>query len=299
MFFLDELYRDKQKYPEYPADKDYIDKYLFYRRQDDDIDVDACEQNMKIYRRVNPLISREAIIKGQSEHNRSQEKYELDDNGRIYRGETIVNCMQLLLQIVNYDSEEEVITTRDFEKIESGIKKSSVLADHPEMRKLLNEFVGKCGCVGNYFAIPYKEGASLNQAKGRLRQGGYRYTFVDSSDTYFRVCYNYFEEGEKDACCVTRLIDEEYMIWKERYVGHWDTFIADNCFQDFTGSDKKPIRLWNKTDQGFFTDLKNYMEKAIHVLSEREKRIKAAFDSPNIRNLEKGILLKNQKEQKK
>lgn len=274
MFFLDKLYGGKT---EYPADKDFIDKYLFYRRQKDDIDVDVCRGNMEIYRGTNPLISRNAEIIKQREFNRSHQKFELSDNGQIYRGETIVNCMQLLLQIVNYDSKEEVIIAGDFEEIESGIKKSSVLADHFGMWELLNKFVEKCGCEGNYFAIPYKAGFSLNRAKGRLRQGGYGYTFVDSSDTYFRVCYDYFVKGQKN-CSITKLIDEKYMIWKDRYAGHWDVFIADNCFQNFMGSDKKPIKLWNKTDQGFSTDLKNYMEKAVHVLSEREKRINDMVD---------------------
>lgn len=204
---------------------------------------------------------------------KSHKKFELLDNGQIYRGETIINCMQLLLQIVNYDNKDTLITSSDFEKISNGIKKSSVLANNPEMKKLLNTFVKKCYCEGNFFAIPFFEGFSLNTAKGKLKQGGYGYIFVDSSDTYFNVCYNFFVNGQ--SCCqITRLIDEKYGVWKERYLNNgWNTFVTDNYFQDFMDFDGRPLRLWNKTSEGFSIDLENYLKSAITVLSNREKRI--------------------------
>ncbi len=192
MFLLDELYKGNLNYP---VNGDYIDKFLFYRSQNDDIDVDVCEIIIDQYKQTNPLISQAAKKIEQRSHNRSHKKFELSDNGQIYRGETIINCMQLLLQIVNYDNEDSLITSSDFDEIYYGIQKSSVLVNNSEMKSLLNMFVKKCYCEGNFFSIPFIEGFSLNQAKGKLKQRGYQYTFVDSSDTYFKVCYNFFVNG--------------------------------------------------------------------------------------------------------
>ncbi len=50
-------------------------------------------------------------------------------------------------------------------------------------------------------------------------------------------------------------------------------FVSDNSFQDFMGSSGRPLKLWNKTDEGFAKDLEHYLRCAINVLSNREKRI--------------------------
>lgn len=270
MFLLDELYKDNLKYP---VNGDYIDKFLFYRSQNDDIDVDVCEINIINYKQTNSLIGKDALIIKQGSNNKSYKKFELSDKGQIFRGETLINCMQILLQIVNYDSEETLITSKDFEEISNGIKNSSILANNPELRKLLDLFARECYCEGNFFAIPFIEGSSLNTAKGKLKQRGYGYTFVDSSDTYFKVCYNYFVKGVC-GCQVTRLIDEKYNVWKKRYLGNgWNTFITDNFFQAFMDSDGKPKQLWNKTCCGLEVDLENYLKNAIAALSTRSKSI--------------------------
>lgn len=270
MFLLDKLYEDNANYP---IDGDYIDKFLFYRSQKDDIDVDVCEINIDNYKQTNQLISQEARKNEQRSYNKSHKKFELVDNDQIYRGETIINCMQLLLQIVNYDNKDTIITSKDFEEIINGIKNSSVLANNPKMKELLNTFVEKCYCEGNFFAIPFIAGFSLNRAKGKLKQGGYEYTFVDSSDTYFKVCRNFFVNGQS-GCQLTRLIDEKYYVWKTRYSGDgWKKFVSDNFFQDFMDCDGEPLRLWNKTSEGFEKDLERYLESAIRVLSNREKGI--------------------------
>lgn len=179
--------------------------------------------------------------------------------------------MQILLQIVKYDNKDSLITVNNIDEICNGIKKSSVLFNN-EMRSLLNKFAEKCYCEGNFFAIPFKSGFSLNRAKAKLKLQGYQYTFVDSSDTYFKVCYDYFVNGQ-NVCQLTKLIDLKYEMWKERYRHNWGLFISDNCFQDFMDLDGKPLRLWNKSEDGFSRDLKNYLRKAIDVLSKREERV--------------------------
>lgn len=68
MFLLDELYKNNSNYP---INGDYIEKFLFYRSQNDDIDVDVCEINIDNYKQMNPLISQEAKKTEQRSYNKS------------------------------------------------------------------------------------------------------------------------------------------------------------------------------------------------------------------------------------
>lgn len=271
MFLIDKLYKDNPNYTTNDTEN-YIDKFLFYRKENDDIDIDVCETNIDNYKLTNPLINKDAKKVQQNVFNKSHKKFELIDNGQIYRGDTLINCMQVLLQIVNYDNEDTLITSSNFDEIKNGIKNSSILNNNPKLYKLLNEFVKKCYCEGNFFAIPYIEGYSLNQAKGKLKHQGYTNPFVDSSDTFFKVTYNYFVNG-KSSCQLTKFIDEKYDILKKNYCNNWNLFIEHNYFQDFVNLDGTPKYLWNKTDKGFAFDLENYLTNAISALSNREKRI--------------------------
>lgn len=99
MFFLDKLFEDNQ---EYPNNGSVVEKFLFYRKRNDDIDVDVCEENVNNYKKTNPLINNNAEIRLQK---KSRKKYELIDGESCFRGETLINCMQIILQIVNYDND--------------------------------------------------------------------------------------------------------------------------------------------------------------------------------------------------
>lgn len=270
MFILDELYRTDEMYPHKGS---CVEKFLYYREQKDDIDADVCYQNVKQYCKKNPLISKDATIEKQHSNNKSSSKYQINDNGMVYRGETLINCMQVLLQIVNYENELERITSDDIDKIRDGLKNSSILNENLMLKEKLEDFVKHCYSGGNFFAIPYISGFSLNQAKVKLKQRGNRYTFVDSSDTYFKVCYNYFVEGV-NGCQLTRFIEEKYLNWKKRYYGKegWLLFINDNCFSSFMVNNK-PIKMWNNTKDGFVKDLERYLDIAINALSDREKML--------------------------
>lgn len=268
MYLLDELYKDNENYP---VDGSFIDKFLFYRKQDDDIDVDVCEQNIKIYRSLNPLIKDSAEIVKQPRDNKLNKKYEIHDGNNIYRGETIISCMQLLLQIVNYTNPEEKIYSKDIDKISNDLK--LFISKNPKFENLLNQFAKKCYSEGNFFAIPFISGYSLNQAKGKLKESGRKYTFIDSSDTYFKVCYNYFTKGIN---CreLTEYIDKQYSVWKNRYCkkGGWESFLEDNQFHSFVDNNE-PKKLWNNTNDGFIKDLENYLNLAIKALTDREEII--------------------------
>lgn len=268
MFILDELYKEDKMYPHTES---YSERFLYYRNQKDDIDADVCYQLLELYCKTNPMISQKAVIVEQPSKKKTSSKYQIIDNDMIYRGETLINCMQVLLQIVNYENDLEKITTKDIDKIREGLKASTILKQNFQLRNKLEEFVMRCYGGGNFFAIPYVEGFSLNQAKAKLKQQGNRYTFLDSSDTYFKVCYNYFTKGT-NCCQLTRFIEEKYINWKERYCveGGWDIFIKDNNFSSFMNNNE-PIKMWNNTKDGFAKDLERYLDIAINALSEREK----------------------------
>lgn len=266
MFILDELYKEDKNYP---ITGSFCDRFLYYRGKDDDIDADVCIQNINMYYDTTPLISHDAEIRMQRDYNKSQKKYEIIDADYSYRGETIINCMQLLLQIVNYENTIERVTSSDIEKIKMCLKNSAILKKNPILEEKLETFVKKCYGKGNFFAIPFVDGYSLNRAKGVLKQSGNNYIFLDSSDTYFRVCYNYFVKGI-NACRLTKLIDEKYLNWKERYCGEkgWERFIEDNQFGGFV-KNGIPFKMWNNTERGFAKDLESYLDLAIKALSGR------------------------------
>lgn len=269
MFFLDELYRDNQ---DYLKNRSTIEKFIFYRRNNDDIDIDVCKQNIENYIVTNPCISDAAKIVEQASYNKSKKKYQIVDGKNVFRGETLINCMQILLQIVNFDDEDTQIRSGDYDEILNGIKKSSILAGNERMCLLLNSFIEECYSEGNFFAIPFISGYSLNIAKGKLKQKGYQCCMFDSADTYFNVCFNYYTKGEV-SCQLIKYIDGHYDIWKNRYINHWSLFVEDNLFQDFVDDKYIPIQMWKMDTGDIKKDLEDYFERTIFSLSERRKRI--------------------------
>lgn len=278
MFLLDELYKNDNGYP---SNGSYVEKFLYYKERDDDIDADVCLQNVDIYLRTNPLVGAQAEIVPQPENNKAKKKYEIHDGSVIYRGETLINCMQFLLQIVNFENENGKIWTKDHKEIRNGLNHSRILnANNGKLGKLTEQFVEKCYSSGNFFAIPFSRGASLNLAKGRLKKQGYQYMFMDNSDTYFKVCFDYFVNGKRDVQ-LTRLIDEKYDCWKKCFSQQenpegWKAFIEYHQFESFMNTDDDlpvPLQLWEKTGE-FEGDVTRYLERAIEALSVRENRIK-------------------------
>lgn len=269
MFLLDELYNDNQNYPKSGT---MIEKFIFYRRNNDDIDIDVCKYNMENYLVTNPCISIDAKIVGQTSYNKSGKKYEIVDGKRIFRGETLINCMQVLLQIVNFDNEGTRIVATDYDEILNGINDSSIFVGNERMRLLLNSFIEECYSEGNFFAIPFISGYSLNKAKGSLKQKGYLDCMRDSSDIYFKVCFNYFTNG-KVGCQLIKYIDEYYDIWKDRYINNWNIFVDDNLFQDYVDENYNPIQMWKMNTGDISKDLEVYLENAISFLTKRRERI--------------------------
>ena len=269
MFLLDELYKENQNYPKSGT---MLEKFIFYRRNNDDIDVDVCKYNMENYLITNPCICKAAKIVKQPSYNKSKKKYQISDGKHIFRGETLINCMQVLLQIVNLDDEDTRILSGDYDEILNGINNSSIFAGNERMRELLNSFIEECYSEGNFFAIPFIHGYSLNNAKGRLKQKGFQESMVDSADTYFKVCFNYFTNGIV-GCQLIKYIDGYYDVWKNRYTKNWPQFVHDNLFQDYVNEKYIPIQMWKMNTGDITKDLEDYLENAISFLAKRRERI--------------------------
>lgn len=264
-FILDELYSADTEYPRKGSE---IDRFLYYRKKGDDIDADVCKKNLEMYCKNNPELSSELEIVLQPKINKSKMKYQIIKDGQKYRGETLVNCMQLLLQIVNYENPIEKIVATQVDEIKELLQKSKILKENNGLKEKLNVFVRECYGAGNFFAIPFVEGASLNTSKGKLKEYGYNFVFSDSSYTYLKVCAEYFIEG-RNICQLTKRIDEKYPNMKELYSGKkgFETFVSNNKFNSFF-ENGKPIKFWNNTGD-FIKDLNNYLDLAICALSTR------------------------------
>lgn len=209
-FLLDELYVDNK---EYPKDKSYVERFLYYKFQTDDIDADVCKSTVNRYCQQYYFL-KGAVVENQGS---SANKYQIRSPIGVFRGETLVNCMELLKQIVNLFADDNGCYTNADIRDNKGLLLDNVF--YKENEELINEFVSYCYCSGNFLPIPYCKGKSLNRAKGRLYQPGYNSWLRDSSDIYLQVLSDYFTEqytGEK----LTSYIDEcdAYYEWKMRYL---------------------------------------------------------------------------------
>ncbi len=263
-FMLDELYSKDGKYPRSGG---FTEKFLYYKFAKDDIDVDVCRKNIDIYLNNNPFFDGHAECVNQEN---SENKYQIKMDGRVYRGDTIFNCMQLLLQIVNASVELESFSQQDICENHNIILKNSFFLKE---RELIDKFVMNCYRPGNFCVIPYSEGYSLNLAKGRLKMTGHNgFIYRDSADVYFRVLYAYYTQGIKGVSLI-RLLDEckDYEMWRTKYRDNFVDYINDNKFHSFF-DDKGPKEFWKKTDD-WMKDITDYMSKVIEAVDSRTKKL--------------------------
>lgn len=266
-FLLDRLYSEDK---DYPANGNFLKKFLYYKGQiHDGIDADVSREMMEIYKKYPYFFDKkvgETTIQPDS-----QKKYEFRADGICYRGETLVNCTQLLLRLCNYEQCNK-LSTSDIEEIERRLEQIGVLESD-----LLQRFVRLCYSEGNFFAIPYcgDSKGSLNLAKGLLKKTGYG---VDNHDCYFKVLADYFVNGTL-SCKLVKLIDEEekYSPWKNRYKTGTEQgvekFVSDHLFGAFFEG-TRPKEFWRMTERGFEYDVKNYLEQVNEALAERKKEVR-------------------------
>ena len=264
LFLLDELYNKTYSIENYPQENN-LEKFLYYKYQKNDgIDPDASEIMMKIHLDGNQLFDKDKSYYEKY----AWRKYQIINNGTYYRGDTIFNCMELLLQIANNYREG-----RKNEKIDvNSLKKTDFYLRNED---LINNFIYWCYNPGNMCVVPFSQrNSSLNIAKEYLSQPGYKYCIKDSADCFFRVLANYFTDTQtsksKEKIEERLDNDKKYRAWRERYHGHIDKFISDNCFQPFfEGNVPKPFFIIS--EEGFEADIKEYMKRVINALKERTR----------------------------
>jgi len=265
MFILDELYINKYGIESYPKDGDLLDKFIYYKyKKVGGIDPDASEEVMNIHLKSNLLF---AGFQAYTE-NYAWRKYQIKCNDICYRGDTIFNCMELLLQIAGHyrkEGKNQKIDIDSFKKTEF----------YTENRKLINKFIYWCYNPGNMCVVPYSSKYySLNYAKEYLSQPGYKYCLKDSADRYFRVLCDYFTSAQTIGP-VEKIVErleknDKFGAWRDRYHDNIGQYKDDNCFQPFFEGNS-PKQFFVITDKGFEADIKDYMEKVITALKERTK----------------------------
>ena len=260
-FILDDLY---QEIPEYPRDETYLRRFLFYRRsKSDGIDVDVCKHNMDIYLKTNDIFKNYSSTECKLQEY-SQRKYEIHTEKEVYRGETLVNCMQVLLQIANYE-QKSLVLAKEIDEIEKRINITNIV-EH----SLLEQFICQCYSEGNFLTIPFVKSKSLNQAKGYLRRQGYNFVFRDDWYTYLDGLTKYFKTGTL-SCRLVELIDCTYSNWRVRYKEAENgilQFVSDNHLDSFY-QNGVPKLFWNITDKGFSNDLNCYLKDITQAMDTR------------------------------
>ncbi len=119
----------------------------FIREQDDCIDIDVCKYNMFIYGTCydNITTTSSSILFKQK-----GEKYELllnsYDDDISFRGDTAINCMSILMQIVKYENSCD-ITKKQTTVVNAMLKDSCLLKDN-DLRNLLEKHAMLCYSVG-------------------------------------------------------------------------------------------------------------------------------------------------------
>ncbi|MBB6714794.1 hypothetical protein [Clostridium gasigenes] len=277
---LDLMYETNEKYQKL---NNYIEKYLFYREQKDCIDV--CKYNMFIYGTCygNITTTSSSILFKQK-----GEEYELllnsYDDDISFRGDTAINCMSILMQIVKYENSCD-ITKKQTTVVNEMLKDSCLLKDN-DLRNLLEKHAMLCYSVGNFYPIPFKKFErgrfSLNTAKGRCISEGYKDNhFDDDMFVFLEDMYMYFVEDGKIRGAVGKRISNAYTGWID-YFGKglkgWKHFVNTYYLNSFVDNNYYPIQFWKMTDKGLKADLENYL-KAVNF--EIEKRAKLIMTQVN------------------
>ena len=274
---LDLMYEMNEEYQKL---NNYIDKYLFYREQKDSIDIDVCKYNMFIYGVCYDNIETTAasiILKQKGE------EYELLLNSYedklSFRGDTAINCMSILMQIVKYENSCD-ITKKQTTVVNEMLKNSCLLKDD-DLRNLLEKHAMLCYSVGNFYPIPFKKFErgrfSLNTAKGRCISEGYKDNYFDDDMFVFlEDIYIYFVENGKTRDAVGERISNAYTGWIDYFgkgIDGWKRFVKVYYLDSFVDDNYYPVKFWRMTDKGFQIDLENYLKDVNLAIKERAELI--------------------------
>lgn len=280
-FLLEHIYLEEEK---------PVEKFLRYRESNDGIDIDVSIFNIMVYISCFDYICVDEYTKIERQpYRKCEHKYQIKcrENDDIFRGDTAINSMSIIMQIVNY--EKDKISKRNVGEIRSRISNSYILdtkcRDREEVTigQLLEEHIRLCYGVGNFYPIPFFSKSSLNVAKGRLKSKGYNGTmFDDNMYVFLNVIYQYMVEDRRDFCETVRLLDSKYQNWINQFgigLNGWDNFICKNFFDAFVDSKNLPKRFWCVSENGIIYDVEMYLKKINSALRERERAIMEAYHS--------------------
>lgn len=291
---LDLMYERNEKYQKL---NNYIDKYLFYRDQKDNIDIDVCKYNMFIYGTCyeNIAITSSSII-----YKQKGEKYELllnsYDDDISYRGDTAINCMSILMQIVKSENSCH-IAKKQTDVVKEMIKDSCLLKDNG-LRNLLEEHAMLCYSVGNFYPIPFKKFergiSSLNTAKRSCISQGYNGNYFDDDMFVFlEDIYMYIVENGKIRDLVGERIRNVYtggIGYFEKGFEGWKCFVNTYYFNSFVDDNYYPIQFWKVTDKGLKIDLENYLKTVNLAIEKRSELIMTQVNAIKKDNAMKQLL---------
>lgn len=273
VFLLDYLFDKDDNYNKL---NEPYEKFLYYRENAKrfKVDADVCLLNMLYFVEGwdNIRINSNKFICLQKG---SKKEYEIicsRGNENVYfRGDTLVNCMQGILQIVNSIDSNNVLKSKDITGIKERLKQSQYIKDKNK-KELLNRYVILCYQIGNFLPIPYIKYSSLNRAKGGLQNKKVK----DNIDTYMEVLRKYCFGKLKCDVRLTKLLRKDYPWWiKENGKGRsWNSFVRRNYFRTFLNSKKKPIKFWNpRSDRSMDDTIMKYISEVNCALELRKINI--------------------------
>lgn len=278
-FLLEKMYSNKEN---------PLDLYLRYREADDGIDIDVSIYNILVYASCyrNLTVDINSKISNQPYSN-CEQKYEIEKlfglPGMVIRGDTAVNFMSLIMQIVNY--EQDIIYKTNVYEIRRRLNASCIMNAKMEQKESISDLLDKhirlCYGLGNFYPIPFLENASLNKAKAKLKSKGYNgVMFDDNLYVFLYVMYKYFVYGITDSCVLIKLINSKYLEWikifGKGYEG-WSKFVTINHFEWFVDSNCIPIQFWNVSSKGIVFDIENYLVRINSALEKRDEKIREEF----------------------
>jgi len=266
----------------------YVKKYLFYRFQNDGVDVDVCEYAMPLYTALSSEIFSEYDYV-REEQERSKCKYELlvdiPGNKSYLRGDTAINAMSAIQQIFEFQLGEKISKPNQKNRTNESFRgKYKYLVEQLEKRsdgllELLNTHVKMCYSLGNFYPLIFKYGeTSLNSGKANYKLPGYlsHSPFGDVMSCWLKEMKNCLCESKEVVLESYRnALDSTYSFWVDEYKKRngWISMVEDFCFQPFLDENNEPITFWRVTQENFLDDFKEYLKNINHALERRRQMV--------------------------
>lgn len=241
---MDEIYKGEDY-----LSKNIYGKFLYYRTQKDGIDIDSCKMLMPIYfKLLDNILEKEDIV---CERKSGSIGYELKNkkfSNLYFRGDTAINCMSIIQQIVNIGIGQRICKTTIDEEIIKFLREDG----WEEIFKLLEVHIRLCYGLGNFYPIPHSyKSFCVNPGKDRLIKHGFLNQFDDDMSLFLqaiRCCYLRISLCNTSVQNFMKIMEKSYAKYLELYgIGEkgWERYIKLNHFNAFVNNDLSVINFWN------------------------------------------------------